>query len=129
MRRSFISPDAIHGDEVRVTDRRELHHLRDVLRVSAGERLLFFDGSGQTWVGEVTGLSSTALTARVQSAAPTHAPGLAMTLVQAIPKHDRLDAIVEHASALGVARIIPVISARTIARPAGPRAEAKRSRW
>jgi len=129
MHRCFIPPDAVHGETLRLTRSDELHHLRDVLRVTVGERVAFFDGTGRAWTGEVTGLSSTALTARLVAVAAPPQSSLTITLAQAIPKHQRFDAIIEHASALGVTRIVPVLSERTIVRVTAAQAQAKRSRW
>ena len=51
------------------------------------------------------------------------------TLIQAIPKKDKMDYIVEKATELGVERIIPVVTARTIPDWSEPKKSAESERW
>ena len=105
-----------------------LHHLK-VLRPQHGELVELFDGRG--------GLRRYAYdaAARALAAAPGEplrrvppAEG-SLTLFACVTKGSRWDWTVEKATELGVTRIVPVISARTIVRiPASERA-AKRERW
>jgi 16S rRNA (uracil1498-N3)-methyltransferase len=54
---------------------------------------------------------------------------LDLTLVQGIPKGDKLDVIIRMATELGVTRVVPVISARSIARPEPGRESQRIKRW
>lgn len=98
-------------------------HLK-VLRPEEGESIELFDGAGR-WREFVFSGGSLRSTGPVMSAPPP-AP---LTLFACVTKGSRWDWTVEKATELGVTRIVPVISARTIVRiPAGER-EAKRERW
>jgi 16S rRNA (uracil1498-N3)-methyltransferase len=55
--------------------------------------------------------------------------GELITLVQAIPKKDKMDYIVEKSTELGVGRIIPVVTQRTIVRMDDSKAGVRVSRW
>ncbi len=52
-----------------------------------------------------------------------------ITLAQALPKGDKMEFIVQKATELGVARIVPFRSARTIPRRTEDRAARRLERW
>jgi 16S rRNA (uracil1498-N3)-methyltransferase len=54
---------------------------------------------------------------------------LAITLVQCVPRGDRMDFIVQKATELGVARIAPVLSQRSVVRLDKTQAESKAVHW
>ena len=56
-------------------------------------------------------------------------PSLAVTLYMGLPKADKLEWIIQKAVELGVTAIVPVVTARSIARVDGKDAEKKRTRW
>ncbi len=90
------------------------HHATRVLRVKPGDTVNVFDGRGheaQARVGEAG-----KLTILQQSSSPPLP--CRITLAQAIPKKN-MDWIVQKATELGVAGIVPLISERTIKRPSG----------
>lgn len=98
-------------------------HLK-VLRPEQGEAIELFDGAGSSrvyaWNGK--GLAATA--------PRTHAdPPSPLTLFACVTKGSRWDWTVEKATELGVTRIVPVISDRTIVRIPVAEREAKRGRW
>ena len=52
-----------------------------------------------------------------------------ITLACCLPKQNKFDIIVEKATELGVSRLVPLISDRTITRPSEVREHSKRERW
>lgn len=102
-------------------------HLR-VVRPKLGERVELFDGKGRTREYAVTasgrGFVLVAAAPVVEFPRPP-----AMTLFACVTKGSRWDWTIEKATELGVTRIVPVVSARTIVRIADGEREAKRSRW
>lgn len=100
-------------------------HLK-VLRPEEGELFELFDGRG-AW--RVYAHSAGALAAVGAVCREERSEGPALTLFACVTKGSRWDWTVEKAVELGVARIVPVVSDRTIVRiPQGER-EAKRERW
>ena len=100
-------------------------HLK-VLRPKDGEPIELFDGHGRSrvygYVVATKGLSATSAVRLSPSPSP-------LTLFACVTKGSRWDWTIEKATELGVTRIVPVISERTIVRiPKGERA-AKRERW
>lgn len=112
----------ISGDEAR-------HALR-VMRLRVGDVCEVFDGAGQAARAELiatTGNSSMSL--KVLELLPPMPPVADIALALAIPKGSNMDLIVQKAVELGVSRIIPLITERTIVRIKPQEAEDKADKW
>jgi 16S rRNA (uracil1498-N3)-methyltransferase len=96
----------------------ESHHAIHVLRIKPGAIVEVFDGQGHKAQCRVVeaGKGSVRLAILQQSSTPSLP--CRITLAQAIPKKN-MDFIVEKATELGAARIVPLLSERTIKRPTG----------
>lgn len=103
-----------------------LNHLK-VLRPKDGEEIELFDGMGKwrvyRYVGATQKLQSVDLHSHL---APPPSP---LTLFACVTKGSRWDWTIEKATELGVTRIVPVISARTIVRIEAKEREVKQERW
>jgi 16S rRNA (uracil1498-N3)-methyltransferase len=109
----------------------EAHHCHDVLRLREGDRAVVFDGEGREHVCKIEQASSKEVLLKEIQQQKTPRLPFRMTLAQAIPKGKTMDTIIHKATELGVHRIIPVTSERTVVRvEAGQKdADAKRERW
>ena len=101
-----------------------------VHRSAEGDRLVLFDGAARLEAdARIVAIEEGRV--RVSVDAPRAASRVArreVTLVQAIGKGDKLDAIVRDATELGVTRIVPVETARTIVR-LGAKGPERAERW
>ncbi|HNR92715.1 MAG TPA: 16S rRNA (uracil(1498)-N(3))-methyltransferase [Dokdonella sp.] len=90
-------------------------HLARVLRLERGHPLVLFNGDGREYRAEIAQLAKRAVTARVlgENAVVDRESPLALTLVQGIARGEKMDLILQKATELGVARIVPVITDRT----------------
>ena len=102
-------------------------HLK-VVRPKSGERVELFDGKGRTREYAVTASGRGFVLAAAAPAVEFSRPP-AMTLFACVTKGSRWDWTIEKATELGVTRIVPVVSSRTIVRVADGEREAKRRRW
>jgi 16S rRNA (uracil1498-N3)-methyltransferase len=111
--RFAIAPERIDGPRV-TFDRQETRHLARVLRLGPGDLVLATDGLGHEYTVRIETLGVGA-TGTVLDAAPrlTESP-VAVTLVQGIPKGDKMEAIIRAATELGATRIAPALTARTV---------------
>lgn len=102
-----------------------------VLRLQPGSPLLLFDGSGLQWQAEVLAMRgrSEVQVRLLGSERPARELARAVTLAVVMPANDRMDGLVEKATELGVARIQPLMSERSVLRLAGERAEKKVAHW
>lgn len=106
------------------------HHLLHVLRVNAGETVAAFDGRGREAAAQVRREGPRGCVLRVLETRTIPEPALRITLLQAIPKGDRMDVIVEKATELGATAIVPLLTERGVVRPAGEaKREDRRNRW
>ena len=105
-------------------------HLK-VLRPKSGEEIELFDGRGRCRVFKVQGLRFDERGCLVPASETLNfkPSTLNLTLFACVTKGSRWDWTIEKATELGVARIVPVISDRTIVRIPKDERTAKRERW
>src|SRR5580692_10326030 len=105
-------------------------HLAKVVRVRSGDSLVLFTGDGREFAATVESASGTRVTAAVGEARSVDRESpLAITLTQCIARGDRMDLIVQKATELGVARIVPVLSRRSVVRLDATQAVSKAEHW
>ena len=105
-------------------------HLAKVLRARSSDALILFGGDGREYAGAVESVRGSRVTASVGDGAEVDRESpLAITLVQCVPRGDRMDFIVQKATELGVTRIVPVLSQRSVVRLDAAQAESKAAHW
>ena len=126
--RIFVAPERVEGEEVRFGEE-EHRHIRTVLRLHDGDSLLATDGTGMEYRLRLAG-SGDGLRGVVEGREePVRESPLHVTLVQAVPKKELMDLVVQKAVELGVSGIRPVISARTVVQLSRERGRKKHLRW
>ncbi len=113
-----LSSPALSADDER--------HLASVLRLRDGEHVTACDGAGSV----VTCLVSTAGRGRINIEAEGEAvhearPAPALTIAFALVKGDRPEWAVQKLVEIGVDRIVPIVTARTVVQPTGAAATAR----
>ena len=105
-------------------------HLARVLRARSGDELILFNGDGREFGGSIEEVRGSRVSAFVGEARPIDRESpLAITLIQCVPRGDRMDFIVQKATELGVARIVPVLSQRGVVRLDAAQAQSKANHW
>jgi 16S rRNA (uracil1498-N3)-methyltransferase len=105
-------------------------HLAKVLRARSGDELVLFNGDGREFDGAIEAVRGSRVSASVGGGRPVDRESpLAITLVQSVPRGDRMDFVVQKATELGVARIVPVLSQRSVVRLDKAQAESKAVHW
>ncbi len=101
-----------------------------VLRLQPGAALTLFDGRGGEWTAEVLAMGRKSVSARVLvHQALERELATPVTLALGMPANERMDTLVEKATELGVAAIVPLVCERSVLRLAGERAERKAAHW
>lgn len=128
MRRFLVAviPD---GDTITVSDPGQLHHLKDVLRLRAGDEVTVFDGRGKECVCDVNRLDRERLVLSVKARATPAPRRLSVTIACAIPRKGGMDAIIDKLTQLGVHSIIPLVTARAVVRLDAQVQSARFERW
>jgi 16S rRNA (uracil1498-N3)-methyltransferase len=128
MHRCFIEPERWR-EQLIEPSADEAHHLRHVLRVADGDVVTVFDGAGLEAHATVRCDSAGGLLLAVQGATHAAQRPFDLVLIQAVAKGSRMDLIVEKATELGVARLIPVVTDRVIVRLDAAQALKRVDRW
>src|SRR6202165_4832330 len=105
-------------------------HLAKVLRARSGDELILFNGDGREFNGAIEAVRGSRVSASVGDGRQVDRESpFVITLVQCVPRGDRMDFIVQKATELGVARIVPVLSQRSVVRLDKAQAESKLIHW
>ncbi len=94
-------------------DAEEAHHALHVLRLKAGDTVNVFDGRGHEAQALISQISNQSAQLKLLTPSGTAPLPCRITLAQAIPKKS-MDLIVQKATELGVATIVPLVSERSV---------------
>ena len=115
MHRFFVE-DRVPGIDVTITlSKEESLHAARVLRLKAGETVQILDNEN-LYQGELLQLEEQAVIVRILEKLPSPEPPAQVTLLQGLPKGDKLEMIVQKATELGAFAIAPVEMSRSIAK-------------
>jgi 16S rRNA (uracil1498-N3)-methyltransferase len=106
------------------------HHYARVLRVGAGEPIPVASG-GQGYLARVLAVDAREGTVqlRVEERLPDHETATRLYLVQGLPKGDKMDAILQHNTEVGVSGFLLFTSRRSVVKLDARKAEDKLQRW
>jgi 16S rRNA (uracil1498-N3)-methyltransferase len=127
-RRLFVPVERLGGSRLTLTGP-EHRHVGLVLRARPGDALLLFDGAGGEVEAEVIRVERTETELALGARRVVAGPVVSLTLLCAVPRGPRMDLLVQKTSELGVARIVPVVTERSVVRPDAQGADGKRARW
>ncbi len=99
------------------------------MRLRTGDECVVFDGRGQAAKVQVLSGHGSSMCVQVKELLPPMPPVAGITLALAVPKGNNMELIVQKSVELGVSRIIPLITERTIVRLSGKEAAAKAEKW
>ena len=105
-------------------------HLAKVLRARSGDEIILFNGDGREFTGAIEAVRGSRVSASIGAARSIDRESpLALTLLQCVPRGDRMDFIVQKATELGVGRIVPVLSQRSVVRLDDAQGASKQAHW
>ncbi len=126
--RLFID-QALHAGQSATLSESAANHAVRVLRLRDGDALTVFNGDGHDYSGTLRLGKRDAQVVVEHATALTNESPLAITLVQAIARGEKMDLILQKATELGVARILPVSSDRTEVKLDEDRADKRILHW
>jgi 16S rRNA (uracil1498-N3)-methyltransferase len=110
--RLFVAEDLGQGATVAL-GREQSHYLTNVMRAQAGDAVALFNGRDGEWQSEITAQGKRAVGLRVSERLREQASEPDLWLAFAPIKRGRIDFVAAKATELGVAHLIPVMTART----------------
>ena len=127
MRRFFVPADVLAADRPTLPEE-VVRHLT-VLRLGAGEEILLLDGEGAVARCRLTALGRRTGEAEVLARWREIDTAFPVTLLQALPKGEKMELVLQKGTELGIAGFVPVVAGRSVALPPAGRGEARRERW
>jgi len=117
MSERFFVEQPIRGQTAELS-REEARHLTAVMRLSVGDQLTLFDGSGAEFVGRIAKITKQSVHCDIlERHEISRELPFSVSLAVALPKGERQKWLVEKATELGVTRLIPLITERGVAQP------------
>lgn len=107
----------------------EARHCTQVRRHRLGETISVLDGRGRRALATITHIDKSEVRVTTNEVIQTAHPVVCISLLQAVPKGDGMEWIIEKAVELGVTEIIPLMTDRTIIRLDPKDAERKGQKW
>lgn len=128
MPRFFIDASLTPGQRLRLPTGASRHV--QVLRLQPGDTVTLFNGSGGQWQARIERMERSSVTVGLLAFEPVERePARRVQLAVGVPANERMDWLVEKATELGVASLQPLLTAHSVLRLSGDRAEKKRLHW
>lgn len=129
MNHFFAEPSNITSEQVFIIGS-DVNHIRNVLRMRAGEQLLISDGAGNDYMCEIASIEENEVICDIlETGGSVSEHSVRFYLFQGLPKADKFKNIIQKSVELGVYEIIPVRTARSIVKYDDRKAGAKQERW
>ncbi|HEY9131509.1 MAG TPA: 16S rRNA (uracil(1498)-N(3))-methyltransferase [Dyella sp.] len=105
-------------------------HVARVLRLNAGDEIVLFNGDGHDYPARIVSVGKRNVQVNIQAQqAPQNESPLSLTLAQGVARGEKMDLIVQKATELGVARIVPLVTERSEVKLDPARAEKRLAHW
>ena len=129
MHRFFCSYSDVSVNTIILADREQVHHIRDVLHLKIGEKAAVFDEKGNEYNCVIKEIKNTVSLTIIQKIAVKARNSAELAIACAIPKHCKMEDIIDKLTQLGVDRIIPLETERVIVKMDKKKKEARFLRW
>jgi 16S rRNA (uracil1498-N3)-methyltransferase len=127
--RIYVPGPLIVGEET-ILPTQAGEHLTRVLRLEPGAAFTLFNGMGGEFPATLSAGTSKKVVARVHRHVEVERESpLRVTLLQGVARGERMDLIVQKATELGVARIVPVLAERSVVKLDAKQRARKREHW
>lgn len=129
MHRFYVPANRISGDRVSFeTDQRR--QIRNVLRLRPGDLVAVLDGSGREYATRIETLDERQALGRIlETKSPAAEPHVRLTLVQGLPKGEKVALILQKCTEIGVAEFLLVETARSVPRIPSGKMPGRLERW
>ena len=127
--RCFVETALDPGADIALPESAAAHLVR-VLRLREGDNCVLFNGNGLDYAARITAISKREVRAQVVSASEVHNESpLRIVLLQGIARGEKMDLILQKATELGAASVLPVQSERSEVKLDAERAVKRLDHW
>lgn len=124
----FVEEEQVNGENAYIKGS-DVNHIVNVLRMRVGEELLISVKGDWDYLCKIEKTNSDRVDLKVLESMEQRELPVKITLLQGIPKSDKLEMIIQKAVELGVSEIIPVKTKRVVVKIDEKKADAKVNRW
>ena len=129
MRRFYIPHNELQNPRPAIIGP-DVRHMRKVLRLSPGDKILVFDGCGNEFSSRIESFSSDAVYITIlEKQILRREPAISLHVCMGFLKDKKMDELVRHMTEIGISSWTPILSERSIARPSDARADKRLKRW
>lgn len=129
MYRFFVPEENLQGGQA-IIQGDDVNHIRNVLRMTVGERVTISCGKGIDYLCSIRELRESEIVLDIHEEKPaiTELP-VEITLFQALPKRDKMEFIIQKAIELGASHVVPFRARRCVVKLDEKKEEKKINRW
>ena len=124
----FVSEEQINGENAYI-EGSDVNHIANVLRMKPGEELLISVKGDWDYLCKIVDIDAERVSLKVLESMEQRELPVNITLLQGIPKSDKLEMIIQKAVELGVSEIIPVKTKRVVVKIEEKKQASKVNRW
>jgi len=131
MHRFYVPSQNISQDRILISNKNQVHHLKDVLRLQPKDEIIVFDEQGNEYHSIIEKLSLQSIAFKIKNRHKFIPPKnrAKITIACAIPKKSQMDEIIDKLTQLGVDRIIPLETKRVIIKLDAGKKILRQERW
>lgn len=131
MHRFYIDKeDLTHAEQSVQILGMDVNHIKNVLRLRSGDEIIVSDGAGKDYLCQITDIENEKVVADILDVCDNFSElETEITLFQGYPKSDKLEMIIQKTVELGVTKIVPVLTKRTIVKLDDKKAQKKTERY
>jgi 16S rRNA (uracil1498-N3)-methyltransferase len=130
MHRFYSSSEDISDDKITISDIKQIHHMKDVLRIKINAKVIVFDNKGNAYLCGIKELSKNQAILEIKDKISKKTKNrIKITVACAIPKKSKMDDIIDKLTQLGVERIIPLKTKRVVVELDRKKESLRLNRW
>lgn len=114
LHRFYIEIPLKTGEEINIEDKNKLHQWLNVFRMKSGDKVVLFNGNGKEYESVFTEIHKAKAVLEIGKENPSILPSKEIHLYMSVIKKDLFELVVEKATELGVTKIIPIETQRSI---------------
>lgn len=124
----FVSEEQINGENAYI-EGSDVNHIANVLRMKPGEELLISVRGDWDYLCKIVDIETDRVNLKALESMEQRELPVNITLLQGIPKSDKLEMIIQKAVELGASEIIPVKTKRVVVKIDEKKVDTKVNRW